>query len=142
MSQSRSTVAESGGPDASPTEQTVLVVEDVRTLRYLMTRTLQKEGFRVSSASSGDEGLGRYLADRPEIAILDIGLPGMDGYELARRIRATDATPRPLLIALSGYAQPEDRQASAAAGFDEHFAKPADLPKLLEVMRAAKASRR
>ena len=142
VSQSRSTVAESGGPDASPTEQTVLVVEDVRTLRYLMTRTLQKEGFRVSSASSGDEGLGRYLADRPEIAILDIGLPGMDGYELARRIRATDATPRPLLIALSGYAQPEDRQASAAAGFDEHFAKPADLPKLLEVMRAAKASRR
>ena len=141
LAESQSTEAVPGGPDIARTEQTVLVVEDVRTLRYLMTRTLQKEGFRVSSSSSGDEGLARYLADRPEVAILDIGLPGIDGYELARRIRAADLTPRPLLIALSGYAQPEDRRASAAAGFDEHFAKPADLPKLLEVMRAAKASR-
>ena len=141
LSESRSTAAASVEPNVSLTEQSVLVVEDVRALRYLMTRTLQKEGFRVSSASSGDEGLSRYLADRPEVAILDIGLPGIDGYELARRIREADLTPRPLLIALSGYAQPEDRQASAAAGFDKHFAKPADLPKLLEVMRAAKASR-
>ena len=141
LSESRSTAAASVEPNVSLTEQSVLVVEDVRALRYLMTRTFQKEGFRVSSASSGDEGLSRYLADRPEVAILDIGLPGIDGYELARRIREADLTPRPLLIALSGYAQPEDRQASAAAGFDKHFAKPADLPKLLEVMRAAKASR-
>ena len=141
LSESHSIAAEPRGPDVSRTERSVLVVEDVPTLRHLLTRTLQREGFRVASASAGDEGLSRYLADRPEIAILDIGLPGMDGYELARRIRAANLTPRPLLVALSGYAQPDDRRASAAAGFDEHFAKPADLPKLLEVMRAAKANR-
>ena len=141
LSESSTAVVEPQEPNVAPTEQTVLVVEDVRTLRHLLTRTLQKEGFRVSSAAAGDEGLSRYLADRPDVAILDIGLPGIDGYELARRIREADLTPRPLLIALSGYAQPEDRRASAAAGFDEHFAKPADLPKLLEVVRAAKASR-
>ena len=73
------------------------------------------------------------MAERPaDIAILDIGLPGMDGYELATRLRANKATSTMKLIALSGYAQPSDRARSNAAGFDRHLVKPVDVRKLIE----------
>jgi len=68
------------------------------------------------------------------VLVLDIGLPGMDGYELARHLRADPATRSSLFVALSGYAREADRQRSAEAGFDHHFAKPADMPRLLSLV--------
>ena len=76
---------------------------------------------------------------RPEIALLDIGLPGMNGYELARHLRA-DPTPRDLyLIAMTGYGQAEDREAAREAGFDVHLVKPADLDALRGLLGTGKS---
>jgi CheY-like chemotaxis protein len=65
---------------------------------------------------------------------VDIGLPGFDGYEVARRIRAMGPTPRILLVALTGYGQPDDRRRSNAAGFDVHLVKPIDIEELNEIL--------
>ncbi|EGF30596.1 histidine kinase, partial [Oxalobacteraceae bacterium IMCC9480] len=70
----------------------------------------------------------------PQAFFLDIGLPGMDGYELARRLRTDVRTSKALLVAISGYGQPQDCERSRLAGFDHHFEKPADLSKLLELL--------
>jgi CheY-like chemotaxis protein len=70
----------------------------------------------------------------PQAFLLDIGLPGMDGYELARRLRALPATASATLIALTGYGQPQDREKSQAAGFDHHIEKPVDPDRLLTLL--------
>jgi CheY-like chemotaxis protein len=70
----------------------------------------------------------------PDVALLDIGLPDIDGHELARRLRAMPETTQAMLVALTGYGQAEDQQQAYKAGFDHHMAKPADLAKLLELL--------
>jgi CheY-like chemotaxis protein len=71
---------------------------------------------------------------RPEIVLLDIGLPGMNGYEVARALRANDGDERPILIAVSGYGSQQDRARSAEAGFDGHFVKPMEIEALREFL--------
>jgi CheY-like chemotaxis protein len=81
------------------------------------------------------------LATNPDAALVDIGLPGIDGYEVARRLRATEAGKRILLVALTGYGRPEDRDRSLQAGFDAHVVKPVD-PGDLDALLASLAESR
>ena len=120
-------------PTAAPERRgkSLLLVDDNADALTMLAAMLRLEGHHVEIAADGDAGLERWRAVRPEVAVLDIGLPGRDGYSLARAITAEAGTDRPLLIALSGYTQPEDRRRSREAGFDDHLAKPVDLRKLI-----------
>ena len=91
-------------------------------------------GHDVVVAHDGPTALDAVAAHGPEICLLDIGLPGMDGYELARRIRALPQGAQPLLVALTGYGQESDRRTAAAAGFDRYVVKPLDADELLTLL--------
>ncbi|HZQ75117.1 MAG TPA: ATP-binding protein [Burkholderiales bacterium] len=116
----------------------ILVVEDNADIRESLRMVLGFWGHDVLLAESGVEGLELVLSEKPDIALLDIGLPGMSGYDLARRIRTEAAGwPRPVrLFALTGYGQPSDRERSREAGFDAHLLKPVDLEVLRELLAA------
>ena len=115
----------------------ILVVEDnvdaCDTLRVL----LEIHGHRVDTANDGATGLALALATQPEVVLLDVGLPGMDGYEVARRIRASPGIRRPMLIAITGYGTPEDRQRALEAGFDAHTTKPVEYSTLASLLANA-----
>ena len=115
-------------PRSSRSRQ-VLIVEDNRDGRETLHALLQLMGHQVDTAADGIEGLAKALALRPEIVLLDIGLPGMDGYELARRLRAS-LGPDTVLVACTAYGRPEDRWRAFEAGFDGHLVKPFDLEAL------------
>src|SRR4030095_4261263 len=94
---------------------------------------LEAQGHHVRVESHPVQALASAKTDPPQVFILDIGLPEMDGYELARRLRADPATGRALFIALTGYGQAHDRTLSRSVGFDHHFVKPVDTEKLRQV---------
>jgi CheY-like chemotaxis protein len=111
----------------------VLLVEDDDNVREALHRILTLDGHRVEVARDGPGGVELALATVPEIAFIDIGLPGIDGYEVGRRIRAALGS-RVLLVALTAYGQEQDRRRSSEAGFDAHLVKPVsyeDLTRLL-----------
>ena len=86
--------------------------------------------------TTGLRALKAFAKFQPQAVLLDIGLPGMDGYEVARHLRSQATAEPPLLVALTGYGQPEDIRHSMEAGFDHHFVKPADLTALTAVFAA------
>jgi PAS domain S-box-containing protein len=106
----------------------VMIVDDNRDAADSLGMLLQFEGRQTLCVYSGEEALEQFASFRPQLVLLDIGLPGVDGYEVARRLKASDPAMR--VIALSGYGQVEDRQRSTAAGFDAHLVKPVDLDAL------------
>jgi signal transduction histidine kinase/ActR/RegA family two-component response regulator len=112
----------------------ILIVEDNEDARETLRILLELAGHRVETASDGAAGLEKALAMQPEVALIDVGLPKLDGYEVARRIRASNGIRRPFLVALTGYGLPEDRQRAFDAGFDAHVVKPVDNATLAEVM--------
>ena len=118
---------------AWPGGGTVVIVEDNPDSRETLQRLLELSGYRVITAASGREGLLVIKNERPEIAIIDIGLPGMSGYEVARELRS-DGAARSYLVALTGYGQPSDRTAALAAGFDEHLVKPLQPEQLARML--------
>ena len=107
----------------------ILIVEDGVDNRETLQELLESHGHTVHVAADGVEGVDRALAVRPEVALIDIGLPRLDGFEVARRVRAALGA-EIFLLALTGYGQPEDRVRAAAAGFDAHLTKPMDLDAL------------
>lgn len=111
----------------------ILVVEDNTDIRDLLRIKLRQLGHSVEVAEDGTKGLEKLLGNPPEIALVDIGLPGVDGYELARRVRA-QLGGSVYLIALTGYGQAEDRKQALDAGFDVHLTKPADFVDLQNVL--------
>lgn len=116
-------------PEPQAVSRHVLLVEDQGDMRNVMARLLRSWGHRVETAATGPAGIETALAGRPEVALVDVGLPGLSGYEVASRLRlALDGNIR--LIALTGYGTPEDRLRSAAAGFDLHLVKPVDFDQL------------
>ena len=117
----------------------ILVVDDNEDSAETLSVLLRLWGHEVWAASSGDEALRVARQARPAAIILDIGLPGMDGYETARQLRRGATTRNARLVALTGYSQPEDRMRSLAAGFDEHLVKPVDCVQLLQALRGARA---
>jgi signal transduction histidine kinase len=104
----------------------VLVVDDNIDAAESIAVLLRMEGHEVKTVSDGQQALASSQVFAPNVVVLDIGLPGMDGYELARRMRQLPETRKALFIALTGYGQKEDRAQAAAAGFQHHFTKPAD----------------
>ena len=116
----------------------VLLVDDNADARDTLALAFTTLGHEVATASDAYDALALLDAFRPDVAVLDIGLPVMDGYELADRIRQRNG--RPLaLIALTGYGQPEDRARATTAGFDAHFVKPVELDRLLATIRTIAA---
>jgi len=113
--------------------RSILIVEDNTDARDALRVLLELDGHVVEAAGEGQEALELARAKNPDIALVDIGLPGIDGYEVARRVRARDAR-RPVLIALTGYGQPEDRRRATEAGFDEVLVKPVDPTALTELL--------
>jgi CheY-like chemotaxis protein len=107
----------------------ILVIEDNPDGRETLRTLLVSEGFHVDVAANGLEGLDKALASHPDIAIVDIGLPLLDGYQVARRLRSLFGR-KIFLIACTGYGRPEDRRRSREAGFDVHLVKPIDLDEL------------
>ena len=112
----------------------VVIVEANDDARETLQMLLQLAGHRVHAEADGEAGLERALAVKPDIMLVDIGLPKMDGYEVARRMRAADGT-RPYMIAITGYGTPEDRERALEAGFDAHVVKPVDFEALTQVLR-------
>jgi signal transduction histidine kinase/ActR/RegA family two-component response regulator len=105
----------------------ILVVDDNADAAESIAVLMEIEGHEVKTVTDAMQALACLEAFAPEVAIIDIGLPGMNGYELAAGIRANRALPKPLLIALTGYGQSEDFDRSREAGFDHHFVKPAEI---------------
>jgi signal transduction histidine kinase/ActR/RegA family two-component response regulator len=113
----------------------ILVVEDNDDARESLRVLLEISGHRVKVARDGREGLEMALRERPEVVLLDVGLPELNGYQVARRLRADAGwSRRPLLIAVTGYGQPADHAAALEAGFDAHMAKPLELDVLNDVL--------
>jgi len=112
----------------------VLLVDDNVDANTMLAELLAAMGHDVSAHESAEAALHDARAHRYDALVLDIGMPGIDGFELARRIRAGGASAGALLIALTGYGQPQDRETSRAAGFDAHLVKPADAEQLLELL--------
>ena len=111
----------------------ILVVEDDPDSRESLKRVLEFDGHAVEVAADGSAGLVKARQWNPDIAILDIGLPGMDGYELAKSIRREHGG-KPMLVALTGYGLPDDEQLARSAGFDQHLVKPVNFERLLEII--------
>jgi len=125
-----------GAAAAGPVRRRVLVVDDNRDAVESLAVLLRARGHVVETAFDGGGALTVAARFRPDVVLLDIGLPGMDGYEVARRLRR-ELRPAPLLVALTGYGQEEDRRLALAAGFDEHVVKPASLPGLTALLQRA-----
>ncbi len=126
---------------ANPTEPTrsepirrILIVEDNADAREALREALEMAGHEVFEADSGASGVESALAKRPEVALIDIGLPGLDGYEVARKIRSMSEIQGMMLIALTGYGSPEDRRRAKEAGFDAHFVKPLKFEQLTKLL--------
>ena len=109
------------GPDRS---RSILIVEDNEDSRESLRLLLESLGHRVIEAGDGQHGLALALHHRPEVVLIDLGLPGLDGYEVARALRASPSGSSTALIALTGYGQADDRRRSKEAGFDAHLVKP------------------
>jgi CheY-like chemotaxis protein len=108
----------------------VLVVDDNRDAAESLGMVLELLGAEVFIACSGPDALDALVARQPSVVLLDIGMPGMDGFEVARRIRQLPQFRHVTLIALTGWGQEGDRRLSQAAGFDHHLIKPADIQTL------------
>jgi len=121
------------GLELASNKRRILIVDDNEDARMLLCDVLTTIGHDVRTAGDGPSALAAVKDFVPDVAILDIGLPVMDGYELAGRLRA-ELGRSPRLIALSGYGQPGDQAKSAAAGFERHLVKPVDLKSLLDTV--------
>ncbi|HEX8615635.1 MAG TPA: ATP-binding protein [Telluria sp.] len=121
---------------APSSHQRVLLIEDNEDGREMMAMMLEAQQYRVDTAVDGIDGLRRAAAACPDIALVDIGLPGIDGYEVARRMRANPATSKVRLVALTGYGQDSDRERALGAGFDAHLVKPVDMARLIEALES------
>ncbi|HYE86002.1 MAG TPA: ATP-binding protein [Vicinamibacterales bacterium] len=115
----------------------ILIVDDSRDGGESLAMLLRVLGAEVALAHSGRTALECVDSFKPDVVLLDIGMPGMDGYEVARRIRANPANRNISLIALTGWGQDEDRKRSVAAGFNHHLVKPADIEQLRQLLTVA-----
>ncbi len=126
---------ESRPPSLRPRSCRVTVVEDNEDIRETMKDLLESKGYEATTAYDGPSGVEAVLSIRPDVAFIDIGLPGLDGYHVVAAIRERAPELKTLLVALTGYGRPEDRERALAAGFDAHLVKPvtsADLLRLIE----------
>jgi len=116
----------------------VVIVEDSSDTRLSLQKILEHEGHTVHTAADGPSGLAAILRHRPDVALVDIGLPGLDGYRLAERLRFAGL--RTYLVALTGYGLNEDKKRAREAGFDAHLTKPAAMDELIRLVSEAKVT--
>jgi len=113
----------------------IVIVEDQDDARNMLRTLLELEGYEVHEADNGTKGLAIIERFHPDIALIDIGLPGIDGYELARQLRKSLGNNHTYLVALTGYGQPADVEAALEAGFNNHLVKPLELRKLTRILK-------
>ncbi len=114
----------------------ILYVEDNDDNVFMMRSRLTRAGFDVIVAVDGEQGVALAASEAPDLILMDLRLPGIDGWEATRRIKASAATKHIPVIALSAHAMAGDRERTLAAGCDDYDTKPVDLPQLLEKIRA------
>ena len=112
----------------------ILVIEDDASIRELTERGLRAAGFEVTTAATGDDGLGRFRADRPDAVVLDVMLPGMDGLEVCKAIRAASAVP---VVMLTARSETLDVVVGLESGADDYVTKPFEMPELIARVRAS-----
>jgi signal transduction histidine kinase/ActR/RegA family two-component response regulator len=120
----RRAVARVAASDGQP--RRIVIVEDNADVRELLKLKLRRLGHTVDAVADGPSGVAAILDGKPDLALVDIGLPGLDGYEVASQVRQS-LGPDVVLVAVSGFGQPEDKRKAIEAGFDEHITKPADV---------------
>lgn len=113
----------------------VLLVEDNEINRDMLSRRLTRNGFEVVMAVNGQQGLDLALSESPDLILLDMSVPVMDGWEAARRLKADSGTIKIPIIALTARAMVQDKENALAAGCDDFDTKPVDLPRLLEKIK-------
>ncbi len=114
----------------------ILVVEDNEVNLDMLTRRLQRAGYDVVAATDGELGIAKVREEQPDLVLMDMSLPGLDGWEATRRLRADPATARVRIIALTAHAMVADRQRALEAGCDDYDTKPVELPRLLAKIQA------
>jgi CheY-like chemotaxis protein len=114
----------------------ILLVEDNEMNRDMLSRRLQKQGYEVVLAVDGEEGLAKAQSDSPALILMDMSLPGVDGWEATRRLKAAPQTQKIPIIALTAHAMTDDRDKALAAGCDDFDTKPVELPRLLSKIQA------
>jgi two-component system CheB/CheR fusion protein len=105
----------------------VVIIEDIDDAREMLSKLLELEGYDVLSAADGKSGLKLIGQQQPDLALIDIGLPELNGYQVAKQLRASPETERLFLVALTGYGQTNDRELVKKAGFDGHLVKPLNM---------------
>ena len=115
------------------------MVDDNVDAAEVMSLLLRQSGHQVSLAHTGASALEEVRLFRPDVVLLDLGLPGMSGYDVARQIRAAAGNGQPMLVAVSGYSGDDLQRRMAEAGFDEYIGKPFDLAPLEEVIYRGRA---
>jgi PAS domain S-box-containing protein len=135
--ESSATEPESAETPLAPPKFRILVVDDYPAGAESLKLLLQEEGHEVETAECGQKALDLAHTFKPQVVLLDIGLPDLDGYEVARRLRMLPQTREALLIALTGYGQAKDIESSQTAGFNHHLLKPVDFEKLLSLLASS-----
>ena len=120
--------------------RSVLIIDDDADNRNMLETLLQLEGHAVETASSGRQGIERMLAHPPEVALVDIGLPDLNGYQVAQQVRAAPEGSKIFLVACTGYGQSEDRAHALEAGFNAHLVKPVDPEQIWSLLADVAAS--
>lgn len=122
-------------PNGGPRRR-VLLADDNEDALLSLSMLLQMEGHEVHTANNGGEALAAAERERPQIIILDIGMPEPNGYEVCRQLRKTPWGQQASIVAVTGWGQADDRQSTAEAGFDRHLVKPVDIQTILELVAA------
>lgn len=112
----------------------ILLVENNEMIRDMILRWLKLWGYETTLAVDGEEAISKAHGDKPDLILMDMGLPKIDGWEATRRLKAADETSQIPIIALTGYAVGHDREKALAAGCDEYSGKPVDFERLQEMI--------
>ena len=120
---------------------TILLVEDHQEIWDFLSRRLKRRGYEVVVAQDGQEGLDKVRSDRPDLVLLDMNLPVMDGWTVAQTLKGDAATKAIPIIALTAHAMAGDREKALAAGCDDYHAKPIDFSQLVNQIEAVLAPR-
>lgn len=114
----------------------ILLVEDNEMNRDMLSRRLERKGFETIIAVDGEEGIAKTEIDKPDLILMDMSLPVLDGWEATRKLKASAATQGIPIIGLSAHAMSGDREKAIEAGCDDYDTKPVELPRLLEKIQA------
>jgi two-component system CheB/CheR fusion protein len=118
----------------------VLVVDDNHDAVEMLALMMRSQGHTVAVAFDGLGALDEASRFHPQVVLLDIGMPGMDGYEVAKQLRARESTKSSIILAVTGYGQPEDRMRAEEAGFTDHITKPVNAESLIAKLKTHMAN--